>query len=132
MKLTRTVSGAINEELERMKELREKIRIAREERNVPSREGICKASAAREANFTRLSITCDRLISHLEKIDNPSYTIEKTDAVELVRKVCDVKESVPVMLGSLSSDSLKHFTGLTAAVAEISTATSRLVKQWQV
>jgi len=136
-KLTKTVSSAVEDEVERMRELREKIRAAerdrreREQQEAEARESR-KAAAEREASVTRLSFDLDQFLYHVKKIEDDAFRFDYGGAVELLKRVRDVKESVPVLLAYLSGAAVKQFSHLNAEITEIATATARFVKDWQV
>lgn len=136
-KLTKTVSSAVEDEVERMRELREKIRAAerdrreREQQEAEARESR-KAAAEREASVTRLSFDLDQFLYHVKKIEDDAFRFDYGGAVELLKRVRDVKESVPVLLAYLSGAAVQQFSSLNAEITEIATATARFVKDWQV
>lgn len=135
-KLTKTVSSAVEDEVERMRELREKIRAAerdrreREQQEAEARESR-KAAAEREASVTRLSFDLDQFLYHVKKIEDDAFRFDYGGAVDLLKRVRDVKESVPVLLAYLSGAAVKQFSHLNAEITEIATATARFVKDWQ-
>jgi ABC-type nickel/cobalt efflux system permease component RcnA len=120
-----------------MRELREKIRAAererreREQQEAEARESR-KAAAEREASVTRLSFDLDQFLYHVKKIEDDAFRFDYGGAVELLKRVRDVKESVPVLLAYLSGAAVQQFSNLNAEITEIATATARFVKDWQV
>jgi hypothetical protein len=136
-KLTKTVANAIDDEVERMRELREKVRAAdrdrreREEREAEERESR-QASSEREANVTRLSFEIDQVIFKVKKIEDDAFRFDYNSAVDLLKTVRDAKDSVPVLLAYLKGDIANQFSHLNAEITEVSTATARFVKDWQV
>lgn len=136
-RLTKTVTTSIENEVERMRELREKVRIAererkeREEEEKREREQRLQATE-REAKVTKLSFSVDQLIYNIKKVEDDGFLFDYNHAVELLKRARDLKEAVPNLLHEVAPGSGSKFSHLSSTMDEVSVVAARFVKDWQV
>lgn len=136
-RLTKTVTTSVNSELERMRELREKVRAAerdrkeREQQQQRQREQR-QTAAEREAKVTKLSFDIDQFLFNVKKIEDDGFLFDYNGAVNLLKRARDLKEGVPAILAQVVPGSEQKFSHISSTMDQVSVATARFVKEWQV
>lgn len=136
-RLKKTVATSIDNEIERMRELREKVRIAeleRQNREQEQQEERARRheAAEREAKVTKVSFDVDQLIYGTKKIEDGGFVFDYNQAVDLLKRSKELKETIPLLLAQVAPGSESKFSHICTTVDSLATCAARFVKEWQV
>lgn len=136
-RLSKSISNAMDDERERLKELWDKMRASQQEHKKwehqqAEERKASKAASEREEKVTQISFGLDQFTCMIKQIEEDGFIFNQTTAVNLLKCLRDLKEGVPVMLGCLPDHLVTQYSHLNTDITNISTATAVFVKELKV